>query len=219
MVDLDYSIMEFYWMTLSATEVNLLKHAPAVEGILPAILHRWSPRAFDGRPVRHADLNRVFEAARWAASSSNEQPWRFIVGLHGSDTYNKIFSTLVGFNKTWAGKAPVLILGVASAKSASGKPNAYALYDLGAATAMLTLQAAELGLATHQMGGYDHDAARRVLEIPADYALGSVIALGYQAEPASLANDQLIGREVAPRERRPLHDFVFSAWDTPADLA
>jgi nitroreductase len=206
-------------MTLSAAEVNHLKHAPVVDGVLPAILHRWSPRAFDGRPVSPADLNRVFEAARWAASSSNEQPWRFIVGVHGSDTYNKIFSTLVGFNKAWAGRVPVLIVGVASAKSSSGKPNAYALYDLGAATAYLTLQAAALGLVSHQMGGYDHDAARQVLEIPDDFALGSVVALGYQAEPATLANDQLIDREVAPRERRPLHDFVFSAWGTPADLA
>jgi nitroreductase len=206
-------------MTLSIAEVNKIKHNPAVDGLLPAIAHRWSPRAFDGRPVSSADLTRVFEAARWAASSSNEQPWRYVVGVQGSDTYNKIFSTLVAFNKAWAGKASVLILGVASAKTGSGRPNGYALYDLGAATAMLTLQAAELGLATHQMGGYDQQAAREALEIPADYALGSVIALGYQAEPASLANDQLIEREVTLRERKPLHDFVFSAWGTPADLA
>lgn len=206
-------------MTLSAVEVNHLKHAPAVHGVLPVFHQRWSARAFDGRKVSTADLARVFEAARWAPSSSNEQPWRFLVGLHGSDTYNKIFSTLVGFNKTWAGKAPVLILGTASANSSNGKPNAYALYDLGAATSNITLQAAALGLTTHQMAGYDHEAARQVLGIPADYALGAVIALGYQGEPSTLENEQLLAREVAPRDRKSLNEVAFSAWGTPADLA
>jgi len=206
-------------MTLSATELNTLKHAPTVDGVLPVFHQRWSPRAFDRRAVSPADLVRVFEAARWAASSSNEQPWRFIVGVHGSDTYDKIFSTLVGFNKGWAGNAPVLILGTASAKTASGRPNTYALYDLGAATGALTLQASALGLFTHQMGGYDHEAARQVLGIPADYELGSVIALGHQAEPSSLDNEQILAREVTPRERKALHEIVYSAWGTPADLA
>jgi nitroreductase len=205
-------------MTLSATEVNQLKHAPAVDGVLPVFHHRWSARAFDNRKISTADLARVFEAARWAPSSSNEQPWRFIVGLKGSDTYSKIFSSLVGFNKAWAGTAAALILGLASAKTASGKPNTYALYDLGAATSNLTLQAAALGILSHQMGGFDHAIARQALEIPEDYTLGAVIALGYQGEPAALENEQLVAREVAPRDRKSLRDFVFSAWGTPADL-
>ncbi len=204
-------------MTLSIEEVNRLKQAPPVEGVLPLFHSRWSPRSFSAREVSPADLEKVFEAARWAASSSNEQPWRFLVGTRNSSTHNKIFSTLVGFNQAWAGAAPVLILGVASTKMAhSGNPNGYALYDLGAASSYLTLQAAALGLVTHQMGGYDQGAARKVLEIPEDYALGSVIALGYQGEPAALANEQLVAREVAPRERKPLRDFVLSSWGTPA---
>jgi nitroreductase len=113
----------------------------------------------------------------------------------------------------------VLILGTANTKSGSGgATNAYALYDLGAASSYLTLQASALGLVTHQMAGYDHDAARQLLEIPEGYALGSVIALGYQGEPAALPNDQLMAREIAPRERKPLSEMVFSTWGERADL-
>jgi nitroreductase len=207
-------------VVLSAIETNHLKQAPAVEGALPVILARWSPRSFADREVSKADLRKVFEAARWTASSSNEQPWRFLIGLRNSQTYQKIFSALVGANQLWAGAAPVLILGVASNKFFhSGAANHHALYDLGAASSYLTLQAAALGLATHQMGGYDQDAARKLLAIPEDYSLGAVIALGYQGEPAALANETLIARETAPRERRSLNEFVLSAWGEPADLS
>jgi nitroreductase len=210
---------EFPPMTLSASEVNHLKQAPPVEGVLPAILNRWSPRSFSDPEVSPADLARVFEAARWAPSSNNEQPWRFLAGVRNSSTHQKIASTLGGFNQAWAPQAPVLILGVAkTAFSHNGVPNAYALYDLGASAALLVLQAAALGLATHQMAGYDHDAARQALEIPEDYALGSVIALGYQGEPAALANERMLAQEVSPRQRKPLKDFVFVSWDAPADL-
>ena len=206
-------------MALSAVEVNQLKQAPAVEGVLPVVLARWSARAFADREVSTVDLRRVFEAARWAASSFNEQPWRFLVGLRNSLTYKKIFSTLIGFNQGWATAAPVLILGVASTKFAhNGTDNRNALYDLGAAASYLTLQAAALGLTSHQMAGYDQEAARQVLEIPESYALGAVIALGYQGEPSALGNEQLIAMETAARERKPLSEFVLSAWGMPAEL-
>jgi nitroreductase len=206
-------------MTLSASEVNQLKQAPAVDGVLPAVLSRWSPRSFAGRDVSPADLKKIFEAARWAASSNNEQPWRFLVGTRNSATHKKIFSTLVGFNQSWAGAAPVLILGVASSKfSHNGSTNAYALYDLGAASAALCLQAASLGLSTHSMAGFDHDAARNTFAIPEDYLLGAVIALGYQGEPSALAHEKLIAQEIAPRTRKPLSEFVLSAWGEPAIL-
>jgi nitroreductase len=125
----------------------------------------------------------------------------------------------MGFNKGWAGDAPVLILGVtASAFTRNDSPNAYALFDLGAATSYLTLQAAALGLTTHQMAGYDHEAARQALEIPDSFALGSIVALGYQGEPERLADEQLREREIKPRERKPLSEIAYSAWGVAAEL-
>jgi nitroreductase len=206
-------------MNLTASEVHKLKKAPPVEGVLPAIRERWSARSFDQREVSPKALTKVFEAARWAASSNNEQPWRFLVGRRGTETFNKIYESLGGFNRDWAGRAPVLILGVAHTRfSKTGAENRYALFDLGAATSYLTLQAAELGLTTHQMAGYDHETARQALGIPAEYELGTVIALGYQGEPAALGNATLIERETTARTRKPLDEIVFSAWDKTAEI-
>jgi nitroreductase len=206
-------------MTLSAFEVNKLKQAPAVEGVLPVMLSRWSPRSFANRDVSPADLHKIFQAARWSASAYNEQPWRFLVGLRNSSAYKKIFSTLIGFNQGWAGSAPVLILGAASTKFAhNGTSNGYALYDLGAAAAALCLEAAALGLKTHSMAGFDQAAARQAFSIPEDYLLGAVIALGYQGEPAALNNEQMISMEISARERKPLSEFVFSGWGESAVL-
>ncbi len=206
-------------MSLSASEVNILKHAPAVDGVLPVIHQRWSPRSFAARDVTPADLALVFEAARWAPSSNNEQPWHYIVGVRGSETHAKIAASLAGFNKNWAPNAPVLILGLAHSRFVrNGNPNTYALYDLGAATALLVVQATALGLATHQMGGFDRDAIRTSLGIPEEYALGSVIALGYLGEPDALGDAELIARELAPRTRKPLSEMVHSAWGEPARL-
>ncbi len=199
--------------TLSASEVNKLKKAPAVEGVLPAILERWSPRSFDGREVSAETLKKVFEAARWAASSGNVQPWLYLVGMRGTETYDKIFASLVEGNRKWAHRAPVLILGTARTRFAKdGAENRFALYDLGAASSYLTLGAAALGLAAHQMAGFDQEAARKALGIPAEYAIGSVIALGYQGEPAALGDEDLIQRETATRTRKPLSEMVFKAW-------
>lgn len=205
-------------MTLSAQEVHELKKAPKVEGVIPVFHERWSTRFFAGREVTPETLGKLFEAARWAASSANEQPWRYIVGLRGTETHQKIESSLMGFNKAWAGKAPVLVLGFALTKFSNGRDNGYALYDLGAATSYLTLQAAALGLTTHQMAGFDHEKARAELGIPADFVLGAVVAIGYQGDPAGAPEDELVKREVAPRARKPLSEIVFSAWGEPAKL-
>jgi nitroreductase len=206
-------------MTISAIEADHLKKALTVDGVLPIIQSRWSPRSFSSREVDPADLALVFEAAHLAASSYNEQPWRFLVGTRNSLTYKKIFDSLGAFNQAWAGAAPVLILGAASTKlTHNGETNHVALYDLGASASYLTLQASAMGLATHQMAGFDADAARKAFEIPEVFTIGVVIALGYQGEPAALTNEKLLAQETTPRERKPLKDFVFSAWDTPADL-
>lgn len=200
-------------MSLSALEVQALKVAPATEGVLPVFHERWSSRSFAPRAVSDADLQRIFEAARWSASAYNEQPWRFVVGRKGTETFKAIYDSLIGFNQEWAGEAPVLILGLALAKfSHNGTQNSYALYDLGAATAQLTLQAAALGMTTHQMAGFDHDKARTLVGIPEDHLLGAVTALGYQGEPSALLNEKLLSMETSARTRKPLAEIVFSSW-------
>ena len=204
-------------MTTGVVDLNSVKRAPEVEGVLPVFHERWSPRSYADRHVSPALLAKVFEAARWAASSFNEQPWRFIVGKKGSEAYKKILESLVEFNQNWARTAPVLILGVARAKfSHNGAENRVALFDLGAASSYLTLEAAALGLSTHQMAGFDTEKAHKLFGIPADYVVGSVIALGYRGDPEALKDEGLIMQETEPRTRKPLGEFVFSAWGEPA---
>lgn len=204
--------------TLKAKDVNELKKAPRVEGVLDVFLDRWSPRSFADRDVSPALLRKVFEAARWAASSYNEQPWRFILGRRGDNTWQKIFDTFSDFNKKWTRTAPVLMINAAKPRfDHNGSPNRVALYDLGAATQCLCLEATALGLATHQMAGFDTEAARKAFGIPEDYTIGAAIALGYQGEPDAL-DEQMLQSEVAPRTRLPLGQFVLSEWGTAADL-
>jgi nitroreductase len=198
--------------------IEKLKHAPDAPGCHDLIRRRWSPRAFSDKEVTPAELKKLFEAARWAASSSNEQPWRFLVGRRGDETYQKIFASLVEFNQSWAKSAPVLILSVAK-KTFTGKgaPNHYNLHDTGAATANLGLQATADGLHTHSMAGFDAEQARASFAIPSDYDIGAVTAVGYFGEPAALP-EHLLKIEVAPRQRKPLEEFVFSDWEKPAQL-
>jgi nitroreductase len=198
--------------------IEKLKHAPDGAGVEHLILRRWSPRAFSDKDVSADDLKKLFEAARWAASSFNEQPWRFLVGRRGDETYKKIFGALVEFNQSWAKSAPVLVLSVAKKTfSANGQPNRYGLHDTGAATTLLSLQATANGLHTHSMAGFDAEQARASFAIPSDYDIGAVTALGYFGDPESLP-DQMQKTEVAPRQRKPLEEFVFSDWDKPAEL-
>lgn len=206
-------------MTVSAAEAHRIKRAPAVEGVLPIILERWSPRSYDSREVSLADLRLIFEAARWAPSSSNEQPWRYLVGRRNSRTHSKIAACLNPGNQIWAADAAVLMLGVASTRfTRNDAPNAYALYDLGAATMLITLQATALGILAHQMAGFDHAAVRQALAIPEDFLLGSVMTLGYQGEPSALPNERLLSSETASRTRKPLNQIAFSSWNEPLDL-
>jgi nitroreductase len=205
-------------MTVTASEAHAVKKAPPVEGVLPAFHQRWSARSFSDRDVDPAGLAKVFEAARWAASSSNEQPWRFLVGTRGSEAWHKIFDSLNEGNQKWARKAPVLILGVAHTRNSRGTENRYALYDTGAAASYLTLQAAAMGMTTHQMAGFDKEKARATFAIPEEFVPASVIALGYQGEPEALGDPDRIKQETSPRARRPLNEFVFSSWGSAANL-
>lgn len=187
------------------------KLAESAHPIHDVIARRWSPRAFDERPVEQETLKSLFEAARWAPSSNNEQPWRFIVASKETSTdYDRLFACLVEGNRKWAFRAPVLILSVASLLfEDDGKPNRHALHDTGMAAENFVLQATALGLQAHQMAGFDTQKARETCLIPTGFDPVAMIALGYPGDPAVLP-DYLREREIKPRERQPIGDFVFS---------
>jgi nitroreductase len=195
------------------SDLESLKHGPSESGVHDLILSRWSPRAYSDRPVSQDDLNKIFTAASWSASSYNEQPWRFFVGHKGDETYAKIFDALIEFNQSWANSAPVLVLTVAKKTfSSNGTENGYALHDTSAASALMSLQATALGLHTHGMAGFDKDKARANFELPADYTPVAVWALGYLGDPDSLP-DHLKQIELAERTRKPLSEIVFTNWN------
>jgi nitroreductase len=196
------------------------KVADTVASVHELIRKRWSPRSFSAREVSDEDLKTIFEAARWAASSNNEQPWRFLVARKsdGAD-YEKILNLLVPGNQAWAKSAPVLLIMAAKRTfSNSGSPNRYALHDTGQALAHLFLQTTALGLHAHGMAGFDAERARKELEIPDDYDLGAAVALGYLAPPDQLPERYRQG-EVSKRHRKPLSEIVFGAnWNQPLQL-
>jgi nitroreductase len=185
------------------------------------IRRRWSPRAFSDLPVKPHKLVSLFEAARWAASCSNEQPWAFLVATkEDAKGYADMLGVLVEFNQSWANKAPVLILTLAHTQfEKDGRANRHGMYDLGQAAASLSLQATALGLAAHQMAGFNADAARERFAVPAGWEPASVIAVGYPGDANSLP-EQLKQREVAQRQRKPLESFVFfGTWGHAAPIA
>ena len=203
---------------MAIDELEDVKAGPAESGVLDIILKRWSPRSYADKPVPSSDLTKIFTAAGWAASSTNEQPWRFLVGKKGDETYAKILDALVDFNKTWAATAPVLILSVAKKTfTKNGNPNGYALHDVGAASATMSLQATALGLHTHGMGGVDKEKARKLFAIPEDFEVGAAWALGYLGDPDALP-ESYQAMEKAARTRNPLNEFVFAEWEKPAEL-
>ena len=205
---------------LSSQVIPEFKKAPTSPDVLPAIANRWSPRAFLDKPVAKETLHTLLEAAHWAASSNNEQPWRFIIATkENPEEYARLFSVLVERNQLWAKAAPVLMLSVAKKTGTkNGKPNRFYLYDTGAACATLCIQAAALGLAAHSMGGYDATRARELFNIPEDFEPGAAIALGYPGPADSVPEDFKAG-ELAPRMRKPLSEFAFTThWGTAVDL-
>ncbi len=176
--------------------------------IHPVLNERFSPRSFSDRPVTDEELELVLEAARWAPSSMNEQPWRFLVTRRGGEGHAELLSALNESNSVWADKAPVLILNmVHRTLSRNGQENFHARHDLGTAIGQLTAQATALGMGLHQLGGFHPDQARTVFGIPEDVDLVSVIALGHPGEPEAL-DGSLRERELNRTPRKPLAELV-----------
>jgi len=195
----------------------VIKHAKTDHPVQDFIARRWSPYGFSDREVEESQLRSLFEAARWAPSSYNEQPWSYIVATRAQQAqFARLLSCLVEANQAWAKAAPVLALGVATLHlKRNGKPNRVALHDLGLATANLVAEATARGLAVHQMGGILPDRARELYDIPGDSQAVTGIAIGYAGDPAAFA-DEIRRRDSTPRERKPQREFVFGDhWGNP----
>ena len=189
--------------------------------ILPILAERWSPYGFEERPVSEADLRSLFEAARWAASSYNEQPWNYLVATRdNSSEFARLLSCLVEANQAWAKAAPVLVLGIVSLRfSRNNQDNRAAVHDLGLAAGNLLAEATARGLSVHQMIGILPDKARELYQIPEHFEAWTALAIGYKADPSKLP-DALRERDMAPRQRKPLNKFVFTGgWGRPRPLA
>lgn len=194
-------------------DVNNLKEAN-VEGLLPEIAKRWSPRAFQDKEVEPEKIKLLFEAARWAPSCYNEQPWFYIVGnrFTSKDVFDRIVSGLVEFNQEWAKNSSLLIISIASLNfSRNNKENSEARYDCGQANANLVTQATYMGLHSHQMGGIERTKLTEEFSIPENYWINSVIAVGYLGDPETLTNEYMKSGEVSKRERKEISEFVFSS--------
>ncbi len=177
--------------------------------LLNVIKERRSRRPFSAKPVEPEKIKSLFEAARWAPSSLNEQPWLYIYATKDNqELYRKIFEPLNDSNKVWVKEAPLLIASMVRKNfTRNGMYNPSAQYDLGAANALLGIQATALGLNVHQIGGYNYDLLRKNLVVPDMYDLGVVIAAGYLGKNDQLA-EHLRDREMAPRHRYTQREFV-----------
>jgi nitroreductase len=187
--------------------------------IQETIANRWSGRAYDpNKPVTHDEVLALLEAARWAPSCFGDQPWRFVVCNKGTsqEAWQTAFNTLAESNQTWAKNAPLLVLACANTQFRhNGKPNRWAAYDTGAAMENLCLQATALRMVAHQMGGFDVTAARQAFNIPEQFELMAMVAIGHGDTPDSLPED-LRERQLAARQRLSLCELFFDGvWEAP----
>jgi nitroreductase len=176
--------------------------------LIAPLVERFSPRAYDPSAEIDAEVIRtILEAARWAPSANNVQPWRFIVARRGTDAFAKLHDAMLGFNQAWADSAAVLIANIAETVDAEGKPRPWARYDLGQAVAHLSVQAQHEGLHTHQMGGFEAEKIREAFDLADGLDVVSITAIGVLGDVNALP-DALREREGAPRLRKPLSELV-----------
>jgi nitroreductase len=178
--------------------------------VVDEIRQRKSLRAFADKPVPAEVISTLFEAARWAPSSVNEQPWRYVYATRNQQVWQALFEPLNDSNKVWAQQAPLLVASLAKKTfTRNGKPNVSARYDVGAANAFLSIQATRLGLNIHQMGGFDKEKAEQRLRVPTDYEVVVIMAIGYPGDANALP-EPLRLREQAPRTRNRQSVFVYN---------
>ena len=190
----------------------LEKPAQTSRPVHDLFVRRWSTRAFDpAKPVSREHLISLLEAGRWAPSCNGDEPWRYLIWDRGRDPggFQKAFDCLSENNRKWVKNVPLLMLSCAGSNfAATGKPNRWTQHDTGAASVSMALQATALGLAYHQMGGFDAEKARAAFGIPAEYTPMAMIAVGYQAAPEVL-DEETKKKELVARARKPLAEKFF----------
>jgi len=185
-----------------------LQHRTADNPIEGLFLQRWSPRAMTGEAISQADLARLFEAARWAPSTYNEQEWRFLYGHRDTEHWTTFFNLLMEANQAWCANAGVLVLVISKKTFAkNGKPNPVHTFDAGLATQNLLLQAASMELVAHPMAGFNRSQTQSVLRIPDDYAVEAMIAIGHPGQIDDLPEPMRAG-ERKPTGRKPIGEFT-----------
>ncbi|ALM06917.1 nitroreductase [Sediminicola sp. YIK13] len=190
-------------------QVRLENIADTEHEIFALLKQRWSPRTFREEHISDINLKKIFEAARWAASSNNEQPWRFIYANKGTEAYDKIFNCLSEFNKQWASNAPTLLLTAFKEKDQNNNENFHALQDLGLCLGNMTVQAQYLGIALHQMAGLDWKKAQTEFNVPNGFHVSSAVALGYYGGDMDSLPPHLQEEETKERSRMPQENFAF----------
>jgi nitroreductase len=187
--------------------MNTIKTAQTSTPVLSVIRERWSARAFDGKAPERGVMETLFEAASWAASANNAQPWSYVYALAGTPAFDTLWSMLAGGNQPWCKNAGALVVSIAHHLMAPDKPNSWALHDLGMANAHLLLQATAEGLHAHPMAGFNKAAVAAWLELPADQEPVCMIALGTITDADTL-EEPFRTRELTPRTRKPVGELV-----------
>lgn len=188
------------------------KETPTEHSIYPLIKERWSPRVFSDKDISEKEVKTLLEAGRWAPSSSNQQPWRIIWGIKGSETYDRIFNCLHKFNKRWAGNAQVLWACAFKKDMKNGtKENFHALHDLGLFMSNVCMQAQSMGIAVHQMAGIDFKEAQKEFNFPENYHVATAAAFGYYGGNPNELDDDLKEEELKKeRSRKKQSEFAFN---------
>ena len=181
--------------------------------ILEILEKRWSPRQFSKKSISLSNINQLFEAARWASSSFNEQPWRFIVGKENDKTYREIFSTLMPANQTWLSDTPLLVLSLAKKTfTMNNQPNRHAWHDVGLAVNNMILQAVDLNIFAHQMAGFYVEKAIEIFKIPSDFEPVSITAFGYLETDSATQDKYLEQKNQRKRNLQEIFVFDKSPW-------
>jgi len=186
------------------------KQAKSKYDLVTEIENRWSPRSFSSKEITDDELKTLFDAARWAASSNNYQPWRFMWARNGSEGWDKIFKCLAEFNQNWisAGKPKILVLAAYKKKFDNGKENFHALHDLGLAVGNLSIQAQSMNIGIHQMAGVDWKKAHQVFDIPDGYHIATAIAIGHYGGDPSVLSEDLEKSEKGERSRKSIEEIL-----------